>query len=903
MIKLTDDHIDYIRKDLVRRGLLHNDLQNELVDHICSLVENEMPSGKKFIDAYRSVIKSFGNSIGLHQVQQLTIQSENATTKIMIRNYFTISWRNLRKHSLYSIINVSGLAIGLAACLVIMLYIREELSYDRFNTKADRIYRIDAELNFGGNHSKMTYRSAPEAQALLQDYPEIESTVRFRDLNPYFIKTASNAENSKEKNVIWADSTFFKIFSVNVVEGDVRTALKEPASVAISKKMAEKYFPGQSALGESLILDNNYNARVTAVYENIPTASHFHFDIVVSMLGNWPVAVEARSTSFLNENFSTYLLLKAGADAKALERKLPAYLEKHMGPELIEAFGAGFTFEKLVSSGNKYELSLTPLTDIHLYSNIRGEFEPNGNITYIYLFSSIAALILIIACINFMNLSTARSANRAKEVGVRKVMGSLRSHLVRQFLMESVLVALMAVMIAVGVVYFLLPLFNLLAAKEIQLPLNNPLFYAGLLIAAIVLGFLAGLYPSYFLSAFKPIKVLKGQLATRIKSGGLRSALVVFQFAISIFLIIGTITIYRQVNYIQQKHLGFKKDQVIIVHDAYALRPNNVNAFKAEVLKKSFIESGTISGYIPVENIGAQRSGTSLWKEGKPASTENLVASQLWYVDEDYLNTFKMEMKAGRGFSAEFPSDQTAIVLNETAVNRLGLGPDPIGKKINSFEGNPDQANAISWTVIGVVKDFNFSSLKEPISPLGLSLGKSDGNVSFRFNTERTQDVIQSIENSWNQLAPGHPLQYSFLDEDFAHLYQSEQNLAKIFAIFTGLAIVVASLGLFALTTFIAEQRTKEIGIRKVLGASVNSIVMLLSKEFGKLVVIAFIVSIPLAWYATDWWLESYAYKVEVGFFVYLIAGVVSFLIAWLTMGYQTMKAAGSNPVDALKSE
>lgn len=903
---LTNEHIDYIIKDLNYRGIVADDIQDELIDHVCSSVEEQMNGGEKFIDAYSKILKSFGHTNGLREIQKKSIQVENQKTKNMIKNYLTIAWRNFRKQSFYSFINVAGLAVGIAACLVIVLFIIDELSYDSYNTKANRIYRVNEEIKFGGNHIKLCVSGAPTANALQQDYPEIEAAVRFRGYGSYLVKPANGTQNIKEQNVIWTDSTFFKIFSVKVLEGNPITALKEPASIAISKRMAQKYFPGKSALGESLILDNKYNAKITAVYEDIPRASHFHFDILIAQVGDWPAAKEAQSQTFLSENFNTYLLLKEGANARALEKKFPGFLKKYFGPQIASALGSEFTMEKFLATGNKWELTLTALKDIHLHSDLTGEFEPNGNITYVYLFGIIAAFILAIACINFMNLSTARSSNRAKEVGVRKVMGSLRSHLVRQFLTESVLVTLLSFIIAIGLAYLLLPYFNDLALKQLELPLTSPVFYLTLIGSLLLIGLMAGVYPSFFLSAFKPVNVLKGHVALGMKSGFIRSALVVFQFVISIFLIIGAITVNRQLNFIQNKKLGFEKNQVIIIHDAYALRPfPNVQAFKTEVLKVPGVANGTISGFLPVNS---DRNNNTYWKEGNQPTPNNLVSLQSWSVDTDYIETMGMKIKIGRGFSKEFISDSSAVILNEAAIPMFSLGENPIGQKISTFNGNrpdgsPDPKQLKSWTIIGVIENFHFSTMKEGITPLGLLLNKSDGNVSFKFNSANTNEVIQSIEKVWKQLAPGQPFQYSFLDEDFGRMYTTEQRLAKIFFTFAGLAIIIACLGLFALTAFTAEQRTKEIGIRKVLGASVGGIVVLLSKEFGKLILISFALAAPLAWYAVNWWLKSYTYKVEIGIPVYLLAGIGAFIVAWLTMSYQSMKAALSNPVNSLRSE
>ncbi|HEY5918044.1 MAG TPA: FtsX-like permease family protein [Chryseolinea sp.] len=905
MVRLNSEHVDFIVKDLNYRGIVIEGFQDEIIDHFCSAVEAEMEGGKRFLDAYHDVLRSFGSTSGLRRTQHQSLLSENKKASIMFKNYLTIAWRNLRKHSFYSLINIVGLAIGVAASLVITLFVMDELNYDTYNDKADRIYRVEADVKFGGNHFQMTYRSAPEASTLIQDFPEVESAVRFRSVGSYLVRTPDSKDNLKEKYVTWADSTFFNIFSVKVIEGDARTALNQPASIAISQRIAEKYFPGKSALGQSLLLDNNYNAKITAVYENIPAASHFHFDIIFSTLGSWPIAKEANSTSFMSENFNTYILLRKGADPKALEQKFPAYLDKYMGPEITQLFGENFTMEKFRASGNKYDMSLRPLKDIHLHSNIKGEFEPNGNITYVYLFAIVALFILTIACINFMNLSTARSSNRAKEVGVRKVMGSIRAHLIRQFLTESILITIVAFVFSLGLAYLSLPAFNMLSSKQLIIPISNPSFYLLFFGGSVVIGLVAGLYPSFFLSAFKPVNVLKGNVALGMKSGFIRSSLVVFQFVVSVFLIIGTISIYRQLHFIQTKKLGFEKEQVIIVHDAYGLRPNNVIPFKNEVSKLSSIESGTVTGFVPVESEWSWRSNSSCWRDGQEANTENMVAFQQWRVDHDYIKTLRLIVNKGREFSTEFPSDSSAVILNQTAVDRLGLGKDPIGERIETFgeSGEMSTDNRVTWTIIGVVDDFHFSSMREGISALGLFLGPSDGSVCFRFKPENTTDVIQSIEQVWKQMTAGQPFQYSFLDEDFESMYQSEEKLGNIFGIFSFLAIIIACLGLFALTAFTAEQRTKEIGIRKVLGASVRSVVLMLSKDFSRLVLIAFGISSPLAWFAVNWWLEGYTYKVDINVFVFLIAGIIAFVIAITTMGYQAFRAANVDPVKSLKSE
>ncbi len=898
-MKLTSEHISYITKDLHYRGIVYEGLQDELLDHICSAVEKEMDGGAKFIEAYHEVLKTFGSTSGLRTAQRQILIVENQTTKIMIRNYLTIAMRNLRKHTFYSFINIFGLSVGVAVCMIIVFFVIHELSYDRHHEHADRIYRIKSEIIFGGNHYNMTYAPAPMAGTLPLEFPEVEAAVHFRERGSYLVKRET--ENIKEKNVIWAGKDFFKIFTVPMLEGSAEKALEEPNTMAISKRTAEKFFPGESAVGQTLMLDNRWNFKITGVYEDMPANSHFHFDLILSIEG----LSEAKTTTWLSNNFQTYLLLRKDANPKLVEEKLMALVMDRVAPQITQILGGDFTMEKFLESGNKIEYSLQPLTDIHLKSDLTGEFEPNFNITYIYLFTAIALFILIIACINFMNLSTARSTNRAKEVGVRKVMGSFRSHLIRQFLTESILLSFLSFIIAIGIAFLLLPVFNDLAGRQLSIPFQSGELYLVLTGGAIVTGLLAGLYPSFFLSAFKPVNVLKGNISLGMKSGLIRSSLVVFQFAISIILIISTLAVFNQLNFIQTKKIGFNKDQVIMVDDSHALG-KNLLTYKNEILNNSMIVSGTLSGFLPIS--GTWRNDNPWWAEGKnPSQHENMVSIQNWSVDFDYIKTLGMSIKEGRDFSVDFPSDSTAVILNETAVGLFGFDGSPIGKNILTFEGdesgvNPDETESL--TVIGVVENFHFESLRENIGAVMLFLSKQPrGYISFRFQSQDTKSVIELLESKWKEMAPDQPFTYSFLDERFGNMYAAETRLGKIFAIFAGFAIIIACLGLFALTAFTAEQRTKEIGIRKVLGASVSSVVVLLSKEFSKLVLISFVLASPIAWWVVNKWLEDYQYKVELNWTVFASAGLAAFLIAGLTMSYQSIRAAMSNPINSLRSE
>ncbi|CAN5375160.1 ABC transporter permease [soil metagenome] len=898
-MKLTSDHIDYIIKDLNYRGVIAENVAEEMVDHVCSLVETEMENGSRFIDAYHKALRSFGHNSGLRETQNLIIRTENKTVKIMLKNYMTIALRNLRKHSFYTFINVMGLAIGISSCLLIVLYINNELSYDTHHEASDRIYRVDCEIKFGGNHMQLAVSPGPMAETLRTDYPEVESSGRFWNSGSMLFKR--NDQNIKETNAVMADSSILNVFTIPFVQGNPKGALNDPYTMIISQRTAEKYFPNEDPIGQSLIVENKDNYKITGVYENMPPTSHFQFDLILALVTD----PYHRDKEWLSNNFSTYIKLKPGADYKSLNSKLPMMVDKYAGPQAKLALGNDFTMEKFRASGNMIEWRLRPLKDIHLRSDMIAELGVNSDITYVYLFGAIALFILAIACINFMNLSTARSANRAKEVGVRKVMGSMRSHLIRQFLTESILLSAFSFVLAIAIAWMILPSFNQLADKVLFIPFASGTFWMIVGLAAIVIGFLAGVYPSFFLSGFKPINVLKGNVSLGMGSGMVRSSLVVFQFGISILLIICTIAVNRQLGFIQNKKIGFNKDQVIVVKDAYGMG-NQLQSYKDEILKDSRILSGTISGFLPVS--GTNRNDNSHWPEGKQPDGENMVALQCWRIDYDYLKTLGMKIKDGRDFSKEFPSDSGAVILNEAAIKMFGFEKDPIGKKISRFGGGDgptgyDPKQQVSFAVIGVVEDFNFESLKQNVGPLAFFLGKSVGLISFRFEAKNSQDVIASMEKTWKAMAPGLPFSYSFLDEDFGKMYSAEQRLGKMFIIFAGLAVIIACLGLFALTSFTAEQRTKEIGIRKVLGASVSSIVILLSKEFGKLIIISFALAAPVAWFGVDWWLKSYTYKAEIGIFVYLLAGGAAFLVAWLTMSFQSFKAASNNPVNALRSE
>jgi putative ABC transport system permease protein len=895
MSELTNEHISFIIKDLNHRGIVLDGFQDEVIDHVCSAVESEMNKGTRFIDAYQSVISAFGHTTGLQDTHKQAIKSENKSTPRMLRNYFVIAYRNLMKHRFYTFINIAGLAIGVASCMIILLYVINETNYDKHYADHHRLYRVNSEIIFGPNHLIMAVCPAPLAETLVRDYPEVEASARF--FNPNTSIFRKGTESFKEPGTVFADSGIFRIFPMEFLAGDPDEALTKPNTMVISRRTAEKYFPGEDALGKSLLGQRNDEWKITGVIEDMPATGHFRFDFLLSLV----TVGYNRDQNWLSNNFNTYIKLREGADPAALEAKFPKMVDTYAGPQAREALGGEFTMEKFRAAGNKLEYTLMPVTDIHLKSDLTAELGNNSDSVYVYMFSAIALFILVIACINFMNLSTARSANRAKEVGIRKVMGSFRSHLVRQFLLESVILSVVAIVLAVGIAWLVMPSFNELARKELALPFSDPAFWMLAAGAALVVGILAGLYPSFFLSAFKPVNVLKGNLALGTRSGLIRGALVVFQFWISIILVVGTIAVNRQLSFIQSKKIGFNKEQVIVVHDTDALG-DQISSFDNEVSKDNRIISGTISGFLPVD--GFSRSDNAHWPEGKEPTQDNLVSLQCWRVDYDYVKTLGMSIIDGRDFSVEFPSDSGAVILNQAAVQLFGLGSDPLGKRIATFGGDAaNPRNIVSFPVIGVLENFHYESLRNSIDPVALFLRRDRGNVSFRFSGSNTEDVVALIGEKWKQMVPGIPFAYTFLDEDFARMYAAEQRLGQVFTVFAGLAIVIACLGLFALTAFTAEQRTKEIGIRKVLGASVSGIVLLLSSQFGKLIFIAFVLAVPVAWYAIRWWLEDFTYRTEIGVTVYAIAGLTAFAIAWLTMSFQSIKAAISNPVKSLRSE
>lgn len=820
----------------------------------------------------------------------------------MFQNYIKIALRSLRKNKAFTFINIAGLAIGAACCMLILLFVAHELSYDRWNPNAERIFRPTADIKFGGSEFKLAVVGSIVGPEAMQALPEIQAFCRFRQYGSFLVKRDGLGQpNIREMEVLTVDSSFFEVFPVKLLEGDPLKCLTQPNSVAISKSRAEKFFgSAQLALGQTLVLDNRNRWQVSAVFEDLPAATHFKADLLLAMNGNQEVKEDPTLWATSN-NFQTYFLLRKGADTEAFKAKFSA-LSKTKIAETAQRM-MGTTIEEFEKTGQYARLQLQWLPDIHLHSDLTVELQPNGNIQYVWIFSAIAAFILIIACINFMNLSTARSAHRAREIGVRKVLGSHRAALIRQFLSETTLLAGMAMALAVLITALALPWFSDLTTRPMAMPWGQPLFWVSIVGSVGIVGLLAGIYPAFFLSAFDAIKVLKSQVSAKAGGGRLRSALVVFQFSTAIVLIIATALVYQQLNFIQHKKLGFQKEQVLIIEDAYALG-DNIQAYRQEILKHPAVESASISGFLPVPSNRSDNTFSKI-REFREDQSVNM---QNWRVDKDYLKTLGLEIKSGRFFDPEaHPSDSTAIVLNERAAELFGYADQPIGQKVygvnGRVNGQPKPEDFVAYNVIGVVRNFHFSSLRDNIGALSFQLGDSRGSMTVRYKATESKALIAAIEREWKAKAPDQPFSFRFLDDAFARMYEAEQRIGTIAGIFAILAVLVSCLGLFGLAAFTAEQRTKEIGIRKVLGASLGGIIGLLSRDFLKLVMIAILVAIPLAWYVMQQWLEDFAFRIEIKWWVFALTGIVAVVIAILTVGYQSVKAALANPVKSLRSE
>ena len=800
----------------------------------------------------------------------------------MLKNYLKIAFRNLLKYKAYSFINIFGLAVGITACIMILLFVNDELSYDKYNVKADRTYRLNTRAVIQGREIKMAVSPAPAGPTFVQDFPEVVHYARLLPSSNMLIRYKNNVFN--ETRFFWSDSTLFDVFTIPFIEGNPKSALNQPHTVVLTESLAKKYFGNEDPINKIMNFEDGTPYTVSAVVKDCPPNSHFHYDIFASM-----ASIKAGQSNFwLNNNLYTYIVLKKGASVSKLQAKLPALVKKYAGPQIYK--GLGIAFDKWEKRGNAFEFFLQPLTSIHLNSHLSDELEANSDIKYIYIFSIIAFFILLIACINFMNLSTARSITRSKEVGVRKVLGSKKSQLIKQFLIESFLLTFVAVLIAVILVEFFLPLFDNIADKNLHTNYFHSLFaIPALFITLIIVGLISGSYPAFFLSSFQPSKILKGQ-AAGTKGSWLRSGLVIFQFSISIILLIGTMIIYNQMKYIQEANLGFNKENVLVIQRAWALG-THTGTFKNELLKNPHILNASNTNDLP----GRQYSTTVFKLENAPVSQQYLM--ELITTDENYARTMDIEIAKGRYFSKENPADSNAVVINESAAKTLSL-TDPIGKRI-IFAGQN-----LTCTIIGVVKDFHLASLHEKIGPLVIYPRRGlTAYLPIRISSNNMSQTISLIKDEWKKFVPDKPFEYFFLDEDLNRLYNSEQKTGEILTSFSLLAIFIACMGLFGLAAFTTERRTKEIGIRKVLGASVLGVIFILSKDFTKWVLLSNIIAWPVAYYFMNKWLQDFAYRIEINWLLFIIAGLLTLVIALLTISIQSIRAAMANPVKSLRYE
>lgn len=797
----------------------------------------------------------------------------------MIKNYLKIAFRNIKKHKAYSFINISGLAVGMVCCLLIILFVQDELSYDRYHEKADRIYRLVDSLDASGEFGRYyALSSAPFAPMLKKDFPEVEDAVRFllgrRRMVTY--------EDKKfyEDGLIFADASLFNIFTFPLIKGDPDAALEAPNTLVISERIALKYFGTDEAMNKTLKI-NEQEFMVTGMMKEIPKNSHFQADMFASLktLEQVPSVQERYFQSWARHEFYTYLLLREGYAAEELEAKLPGFIEKYAAPQIKTILGSTLSSR------------LQPLKSIHLHSNLQHEISPTSDIKYVTIFSVIALFILLIACVNFMNLATARSVNRSKEVGLRKVVGARRFQLVQQFLGESLLFTFLALLLALILVMIALPLFNSLTGKEIEVDLlNNFVVLGSMIIILVFVGLASGSYPAFFISRYQPANVLKSSAGAGSTKSFLRKALVILQFSISIVLIISTAVVFDQLDFLRNRKLGFDKEHVVVVPIRANTIRKNSEAIKAELMQNPSVLSATITIGVP-GGIVAGDAIQLVTEEVKKTITVRMI-----YTDHDYIKTMGMEIAEGRDFSREMSTDATeAFIINEAAVRELQL-ENPLATR---FEWDEKKGR-----VIGVVKDFQFQSLREEIDPLVIHIWALNTYVfAMRVRPENLPETLAFIERKWRELDPAHPFEYSFMDETFDRLYRSEEKLSQIFSVFSFLAVFIASLGLFGLALYMVEQRTKEIGIRKVLGASVGKIFVLLSKEFALLVLVANLFAWPAAYFFMHNWLQNFAYRINIAPWIFVLSAVSALVIAMLTISFQAVKAALADPVDSLRHE
>jgi putative ABC transport system permease protein len=795
----------------------------------------------------------------------------------MLKNFFTIAVRNIRKDKFYSLLNIAGLTIGITCSLLLLLYITDELSFDRYHKNAGKIYRIVSHIQEPDKAFSWGVTPPPTAKALKADYPSVESYVRFFPNGRVAFQLGD--KRFFEDNIYAADSNVFQVFTYKFIEGDPKTAMSQPGSIVLTRSVAEKFFGRSSALGQSLRRDDTTAYKVTGVIENVPKNSHFTFNALLSLNSD-----QRNQGEWGGFYVTSYLVLPEGYDRHALESKFPQVYDKYLKP----IFGR---------MNIKINFELQPIADIHLHSKMEGE--TGGDMGYVYTFSAIAFFMLLIAGINYMNLATARSSRRAKEVGIRKVMGSERGALMGQFLTESILMTVFALVASLILVAVLLPFFNNVSGKEIHfVELLKPQFMLAVLGIVLFTGAISGSYPAFYLSGIQPAAVLKGSFKATGGNAFFRKALVVAQFSISLVMLICTWIVYDQLNYMRNKDLGYDKSQVLTINYQQDQPLDRYNALKNNLLGNPKITS-VASATSATSNIDGKlifqvESNQGLKEMGfKPMAA-----------DHDYLKTMGMKLLQGRGFSADIPADTAyGVVINEAVVKRMGW-KEPLGKQVR-IGGQPQdgEKGPPMAKVIGVIKDFHQQSLYSPIEPLIILYRRSNPVIHVKIAAQDAPKTLAFIEQKWREIYPDKLFEYRFLDQDFQSAYEADERRGRIFTAFSALTILIACLGLFGLATFTTEQRVKEIGVRKVLGASAPNVVLLLTKDFTKLVLFSFPVAIPIAWYSMHKWLESFPYKTPIAWYIFLAACLLTLLICWATVIYQSVKAALANPVKSLRSE
>lgn len=811
----------------------------------------------------------------------------------LLPNYLKVLFRNFWHNKGYAFINISGLAIGIAACMLILIYISDEFSYDTFHEKSDRIYRVTTDIKWGEQEGVGSTSPPPFGRVFNEQISEVSSYVRFYKPQEQIVR--NGGIYFKEEGIFAADSTFFSIFSFDLIKGNPQTALASPYSMVITPQVARKYFGDESALGQFLQLgDDERTYTITGIVATPPSNSHIQFDILTSISSYDNVAYF--DWSWVWSNVVTYVLLHDETLVEKAQAQIPEIVNTHL-PATFQRIG--FSFEELVENGGHWRYNLQPMTDVWLYSSrIGNALGGSSNILYIYILGTAALFILIIACINFMNLATARSANRGKEIGIRKTLGSSRSVLAGQFLAESVLYSIAAALLACLLINLALPGFNNLSGKELTFNLfSQPWIFAGLAILALCVGFLSGSYPAVALSSYKPVDVLKGKIKSGSKGKQLRHALVVGQFAISLTLIIGTIIVYSQLDYMQSKDIGLDKEQVVVIKNGENLN-NQTDTFRQQLANLEGIVSASVTSNYPTE-----ADFTDFYHPQNANGNDLMISSIL--TDHHFIETMGIELIEGRNFRKNSAIDRRSVIINKKTAESFGWSPeDAIGRKI-VYPGGDYQ----TFTVIGVMENFNYYSLMNPVSNFAFFHRSSESYtvdsdyVVAKIAPDHIRETLAGISSQWENFLQNVPFEYVFLDDQFDALYRSQQRMGIVFGVFTIIAIVVACMGLLGLVTFATEQRTKEIGIRKVLGASSTTIVLLISKDFARLTGIAFLIACPVAWYLMQQWLQDFAYRITIGPGVFVISGIITMLIVFATISFRSLKAALVNPVKSLRSE